>query len=408
MRFRFSALLIAIVTIVLSSELRAAPPVDTNGGGSATSSFCSAPEIGREEQSIIQKQIDDWVSRHAAALAVGGNVKIAWHVIYDGSTGNIPQSTIDATIVALNDAYAGSAGGVSTGYTFTLASVDRTNKRQWFVMEAGSTAERQAKNALAKDVTHRLNIYSCAPPSHTNWGTFPWSYTEGDKMVGVVLHIGYLPGGSLPPLNTGDIAVHEVGHYLGLYHTFQGGCTPPGDGVDDTPDEAVPPGCCPCPEGADTCPSAGLDPIHNYMDYTSDLCRTEFTAGQDARMDAMVPQYRPHLLNAAFGGDGSPVALDPRGAGDGLTLAGGVDFQGATPNPFRTQTEIRFSLPASRSVELRVYNAGGRLVAELVNGPVDAGAHTVTFDGTRLPSGIYFAALRVDGRLLTRSTVLSR
>lgn len=71
---------------------------------------------------------------------------------------------------------------------------------------------------------------------------------------------------------------------MGLLHTFEGyTCSGSGDLIDDTPTESE--ATEGCPTGKDSCPNhPGADPVNNYMDYSTDLCFTEFTAGQETRM----------------------------------------------------------------------------------------------------------------------------
>ena len=229
--------------------------------------------------------------RHAAGSIT---VPVAFHVLNEGprkADGNVPQSMIDAQMRVLNDSFSGASGGAPTPFRFELVTVTRTTNADWYNMGYGSRAERLAKSALRVGGPETLNIYTANPGGNLlGWATFPSSYDARPYMDGVVLLWQSMPRGGAEPYDEGDTGPHEAGHWLGLYHTFQGGCSNWGDYVDDTPFERSP--AFNCPEGRDSCSEPGLDPIHNLMDYTQDSCMFEFTAGQAVRMDEAWTAYR--------------------------------------------------------------------------------------------------------------------
>lgn len=296
-RVRSLALALCLVPAVALAGPK--PPIANPGdvhylsadGGLVRGQRCAVVDPSAEEAARVQGEIaaaEELFSRAAAAEIV---IPVRWHVIRKaaGGQGDISLTMIQDQIDVLNAAYAGQ------GFQFTLATVDRTTNSTWYTGCYGS-AERKMKNALAVDPANNLNIYSCQPKNGIlGYAYFPSSYAESNKLHGVVLLDQSLPGGSAAPYNDGDTATHEVGHYLGLYHTFQGGCTGSGDYVADTPAESS--AAFGCPAGRDTCAGGGADPIHNFMDYTDDACMFEFSGGQMTRMQSMTSTYRPSLYN---------------------------------------------------------------------------------------------------------------
>jgi hypothetical protein len=254
-------------------------------------------------------------SAAAQAAFAPATIPVRFHVIAKdrGQTGgDLSEARIQAQIDVLNAAYA------PHGFAFELEEITRTYQPEWFNLipangatprlYRGSGKEVKMKQALYGDSTSEtLNIYSASlGQSLLGWAYFPSDFTDaatdGNPLPqyfdGVVVDYRSLPtvpndtgdSTAYTVYGEGDTATHEVGHWLELYHTFQGGCSEPGDFVADTAPEASP--AFQCPIGRDTCAGGGVDPIHNFMDYTYDACMTEFTPGQAARMQMAWTEYR--------------------------------------------------------------------------------------------------------------------
>jgi hypothetical protein len=283
-----AALALTVVVPAIAAAPRPNPPADIHflaaNGQVGRGVRCATPIPNQAERA----EADAEIARVAGWLQAGAEAAIAipvrFHVIHNGASGNVPESRLDAQIDVLNAAFAGS------GFSFFKASTDRTNDGRWFKK---CYSNESFKRSLAIDPAHNLNLYTCAPSGILGYAYLPQSHPEGSWRHGVVLLHSTLPGGSAAPYHLGDTGTHEVGHYLGLYHTFTGGCSGGGDSVADTPAERN--AAHGCPAGRNTCPSQGHDPIENFMDYTDDACMVRFSAGQRTRMQQSVAVYKPSL-----------------------------------------------------------------------------------------------------------------
>ena len=213
-------------------------------------------------------------------------IPVYFHVVSpDGIIANVTQEQIDAQINVMNLGFRGRLGGADSGVSWVLAGVTRTVNADWYNAGPGSPDERAMKKALSRNAPQALNYYSTTAGVYLGWAYFPGLSPSRMFLDGIVVDWESMPGTSPRYANRYDLGytgTHEAGHWLGLYHTFQGGCNANGDYIEDTPAERT--ATTGCPLGKDTCPEPGLDPIHNFMDYSYDSCYFEFTPDQNLRM----------------------------------------------------------------------------------------------------------------------------
>ncbi|MFL6002729.1 MAG: zinc metalloprotease [Nocardioides sp.] len=258
-------------------------PVAAGARGGATG--LDHRDISVAEQRAIARRTDSRLAAKGASSVSGSGASAVTVPVYvhvmrdDAGRGDVANRQITRQIAVLNSDFSG------TPYSFDLAGVDRYNNTTWHTdhQSAGYRAATRQGGANA------LNIW-LVDFKYLGIATFPWDYAKKGEIDGIRVNFDSLPGGSITNFNLGGTATHEAGHWFGLYHTFQGGCTELNDEVADTPAQSGP--TSGCPEGRDSCPLPGLDPIHNYMDYSYDSCYTEFTPGQTARMNEAWAAYR--------------------------------------------------------------------------------------------------------------------
>ena len=240
------------------------------------------------------------------------DIPVVVHVLqHPNGNGFVSDALIHSQIDVLNEDFRALGGSLGSGGTdariqFHLATVDpsgnptdgitRHTSSQWY-NDSGNYA-----GAVGWDTSRYLNIYT-----NTAGGNLGYAYVPsgggvvGTSFDGVRIYWAAF-GRNAPighPYNLGRTATHEVGHYLGLYHTFQGGCASAsgcasnGDLICDTNPEGSPTPSGTCSKA--TCGSS--DPTDNYMDYSDDICMQRFTAIQANRMRCTVQNFRAALLS---------------------------------------------------------------------------------------------------------------
>ncbi|KAH7001236.1 metalloprotease [Ilyonectria destructans] len=253
---------------------------------------CGTPNPSEEQNEVALDFMKSEASARELKIttrqASSIKVNVYWHVLATSSSvsgGYLTQATLTRQLAVLNTAFA------PHDVSFVQAGADWTINSNY----ANDRSELAMKKALRKGTYADLNVYFMPGTQYLGYAYFPTSVTAGSNAFyydGVVILSTSVPGGSLAQYNLGHTATHEIGHWLGLYHTFEGyTCGGNGDFVADTPAESEE--AYNCEIGRDTCPNiAGTDPVTNYMDYSDDDCFTGFTAGQEDRIYNYWDTYR--------------------------------------------------------------------------------------------------------------------
>ncbi|MAV96672.1 MAG: hypothetical protein CMG06_05980, partial [Candidatus Marinimicrobia bacterium] len=259
-------------------------------------SICGTPNPSQEQIEIVQQGIESYYDINSRTPDDDPvNVKVAWHVISSSAgQGDLTDSQIQSAVDVLNLRY-----NELFNFYFTLAVITRHENDDWYVFEAvecgnQGSDEQQMRSQTATDPVHYYNIWSVLTMPEDGyiiygWNYFPFDSAESSYWQGTVLNYTTILSGTLE---------HEAGHYFGLYHTFQGGCTGENDYIDDTPpmdSDAI----YSCDQNQDSCPDIdGLDPVTNVMNYSD--CNYDFTPGQAERAYAITEEYHPGLLENEF------------------------------------------------------------------------------------------------------------
>lgn len=133
---------------------------------------------------------------------------------------DVPKATVEKQLAALNEAYASATAQSGIKITFKTMEITRVTGPD--MCDQGNEAKMKAK--LRKGGADTLNLFitdlsACGLLGYSSW---PWDLkAKGVQMDGVVIHYDTLPGGNYRPYNMGRTTIHEIGHWLGLYHTFQ-------------------------------------------------------------------------------------------------------------------------------------------------------------------------------------------
>jgi hypothetical protein len=342
----------------------------------------------------------------AASHKVTGAIRtipVVVSIFYSSSTSasNIDQTQVESGIAVLNEAFRGQYGGADTKIEFCLSGIKRFQNSANASATIGGN-ELVIKSIGQEDPNQFYNVYLVeqlfTPQGDSAEGyTFtPKIMTIDDRYDGTLLKHFYWgkvgTGTNNKDFDLGRIAVHEAGHWLNLYHPFgtcdyDWNCEADNDCCCDTPPMKVNHNDR-CRRNKNTCDTDNpdeKDPVHNYMGYTPDDCRNEFTECQSGRMNYTLDVLRP----AASFSTGDCPHFKTTEFSDGQTQP--VFNCMAYPNPFSTNTTLKVDVIGKETpITIQIFDAQGRMVTQIADRQLlHIGPHEYQFEAPA--PGIYLA-----------------
>lgn len=389
----------------------------SNMFGQSTEEPCYFDKYQRQNKTSVNKAetiIRDGIIKSKLYKAMSTSVKVipvVVHVIHVGGTENISDAQVQSQIDVLNEDFRkmtgtnGDGNGVDTEIQFCLAKKTPDGKctngivRIQSTLSNHQTYQRSMLKQLSYwDNTRYLNMYVVKSINGSSgilgYSSFPGGPPDED---GIVVRHNYFGRIGTAASSIGRTTTHEIGHWFGLYHTFNGGCgvdtCADGDYVCDTPPAANPNFGCPTINSCSNDFPDVNDQIQNYLDYSDDNCKDMFTMGQKTRMHATLNTIRtliwsdtnlvftgcdsgyvsaPCNVVADFTANSQTICINNQILFTNKTLNGATSYQwyfsGGTPaTSTSTNPIVTYNALGTYSVKLIAYGSLGLDSVEFTN-----------------------------------------
>ncbi|KAA9340682.1 M43 family zinc metalloprotease [Adhaeribacter soli] len=402
-------------------------------------SRCSAMEALHEQMQqdpqmkLRMDDIEAFTQRYAKNTAnkrTAGviTIPVVVHVVYNTASQNISDCQIQSQMAVLNEdfrklnadnaktpaLFAGVAA--DTEIQFVLATVDPNgNPTTGITRTQTRTKSFSTNNAIKYTSQGGKDAWNTS--KYLNFWTAPKLSSQGQQLLGY----GQFPGGSAATdgvvmayaafgsrakcpsgvyytgYDLGRTTTHEVGHFLNLRHIW-GDATCGNDQVSDTPTQQTANYGCPTFPHV-TCSNQG-DMTMNFMDYTDDPCMYMFTAGQKARMQAVLAPggFRASLASSTAAAPvTSQTAQTTTEATRVMNIAPALVF----PNPVKADMNVSYAVTAENAnVQVEIYNILGALVGSYYEGSKPTGTHVFSISADNdtkfgaLKNGMYICRIK--------------